>query len=204
MKRVSTRRENREISRNFRIAATSQHGEFARSSSTIVFPFFLVPSFFLFSFLFLSLYRFASRPIKLTARHYSAGVSNIRLVEKSLLFNFANFALFASLSDKYYNYKHSQSARTPSRRSTIKFTSRASISRNVKKRCKKFSFFVARPEIEIPGQRISLYFYCSIVGQAREKKKIFPFFSFLPYTRTPGDGIAASIIPLVNVHFGND
>ena len=104
---------------------------------------------------------------------------NIRLVEKSLLFNFANFALFASLSDKYYNYKHSQSARTPSRRSTIKFTSRASISRNVKKRCKKFSFFVARPEIEIPGQRISLYFYCSIVGQARKKKKNFPFF-FLP------------------------
>lgn len=180
MKRVSTRRENREISRNFRIAATSQHGEFARSSSTIVFPFFLVPSFFLFSFLFLSLYRFASRPIKLTARHYSAGVSNIRLVEKSLLFNFANFALFASLSDKYYNYKHSQSARTPSRRSTIKFTSRASISRNVKKRCKKFSFFVARPEIEIPGQRISLYFCLLLFDcwpSSRKKKKFFPFFS---------------------------
>lgn len=206
MKRVSTRRENREISRNFRIAATSQHSEFARSSSTIVFPFFLVPSFFLFSFLFLSLYRFAFRPIKLTARHYSAGVSNIRLVEKSLLFNFANFALFASLSDKYYNYKHSQSARTPSRRSTIKFTSRASISRNVKKRCKNFHFSLRVLKSRYRANEfLSISaFYCSIVGQAREKKKFSLFFPFLPYTRTPGDGIAASIIPLVNVHFGND
>lgn len=204
MKRVSTRRENREISRNFRIAATSQHGEFARSSSTIVFPFFLVPSFFLFSFLFLSLYRFASRPIKLTARHYSAGVSNIRLVEKSLLFNFANFALFASLSDKYYNYKHSQSARTPSRRSTIKFTSRASISRNVKKRCKNFHFSLRVLKSRYRANEFLSISIVRLLAKLEKKKKIFPFFSFLPYTRTPGDGIAASIIPLVNVHFGND
>lgn len=179
----------------------SSHVRRRRSS----FLFFLSP-FFLFSFLFLSLYRFASRPIKLTARHYSAGVSNIRLVEKSLLFNFANFALFASLSDKYYNYKHSQSARTPSRRSTIKFTSRASISRNVKKRCKNFHFLLRVLKSRYRANEFFSIsaFYCSIVGQAREKKKIFPFFPFLPYTRTPGDGIAASIIPLVNVHFGND
>lgn len=170
-------------------------------------------SSFLFSCpLFLSFFFFVSfsLPIRVSTDQ-AHGTSllgwsfNIRLVEKSLLFNFANFALFASLSDKYYNY--SQSARTPSRRSTIKFTSRASISRNVKKRCKNFHFSLRVLKSRYRANEfLSISaFYCSIVGQAREKKKNFSlFFPFLPYTRTPGDGIAASIIPLVNVHFGND
>lgn len=203
MKRVSTRRENREISRNFRIAATSQHGEFARSSSTIVFPFFLVPFlsfFFIVSF---------SLPIRVSTDQ-AHGTSllgwsfNIRLVEKSLLFNFANFALFASLSDKYYNYKHSQSARTPSRRSTIKFTSRASISRNVKKRCKNFHFSLRVLKSRYRANEFLSISIVRLLAKLEKKKKFSLFFPFLPYTRTPGDGIAASIIPLVNVHFGND
>lgn len=148
-------------------------------------------SSFLFSCpLFLSFFFFVSfsLPIRVSTDQ-AHGTSllgwsfNIRLVEKSLLFNFANFALFASLSDKYYNYKHSQSARTPSRRSTIKFTSRASISRNVKKRCKNFHFSLRVLKSRYRANEfLSISaFYCSIVGQAREKKKIFPFFfpSFL-------------------------
>lgn len=98
LKRVSTRRENREISGNFRLAATSQHGGLARSSSTIVFSFFSfffsspLPSFFPSSF---------SLPIRVSIDHGSRHVTTrleFQLVKKSLfsnLFNFANFAPFA-------------------------------------------------------------------------------------------------------------
>lgn len=169
-------------------------------------------SSFLFSCpLFLSFFFFVSfsLPIRVSTDQ-AHGTSllgwsfNIRLVEKSLLFNFANFALFASLSDKYYNYKHSQSAQTPSRRSTIKFTSRASISRNVKKRCKNFHFSLRVLKSRYRANEFLSISIVRLLAKLEKKKKIFPFFFFLPYTRTPGDGIAASIIPLVNVHFGND
>lgn len=49
-----------------------------------------------------------------------------------------------------------------------------------KKALQKFSFLVARPEIEIPGQRISLYFCLLLFDcwpSSRKKKKFFPFFS---------------------------
>lgn len=152
----------------------SSHVRRRRSS----FLFFLSPLSFFFLYCF---FLFTDSRLDREAHGTSLlGWSfNIRLVEKSLLFNFANFALFASLSDKYYNYKHSQSARTPSRRSTIKFTSRASISRNVKKRCKNFHFSLRVLKSRYRANEfLSISaFYCSIVGQAREKKKISPFFS---------------------------
>lgn len=141
MKRVSTRRENREISGNFRLAATSQHGGLARSSSTIVFsffPFFFsspLPSFFPSS---------SSLPIRVSIDHGSRHVTT-RLEfqysarRKISLIYLISRTLRLLRPDKYYNdYK----AKVPEHRQDNRtfFTSRFQI---IKKAWQKFSSLVA-------------------------------------------------------------